>query len=66
MKEKARQEEILEEFLVREINNIPEYIYSINILSKDQGKPECMEAKEKELENLFNFGTFEEVKDKGQ
>ena len=39
-------------------------IYSI--LAKYHRRPECIEAKEKEVENLLNFGIFDKVKDEGQ
>ena len=55
MKAKARWEEMVEGLLVQDINNELDDIYSISILAKDHGKPECKEAKEKEIENLMNF-----------
>ena len=38
----------------------------VEVLVKDHGKPEVIEAKATEIKNLESFGTFEEVKDVGQ
>merc|ERR1711867_97680 len=41
-------------------------IYSVEVPVKDHGKPDIVEAKNKEIENLKLYETFEEVKDEGQ
>ena len=41
-------------------------IYVVEVPTKDHGRPDVIEAKEKELQNLVNFDTFEEVTDSGQ
>merc|ERR1712115_157367 len=41
-------------------------IYSVEVPVKDHGKPEIVEAKNKEIENLKFYETFEEVRDEGQ
>ena len=38
----------------------------MDILAKDHGRPDCIQAKNAEIENLLNFGTFSEVEDTGQ
>merc|ERR1712120_42981 len=41
-------------------------IYSVEVPVKDHGKPEIVEAKNKEIENLKFYETYEEVRDEGQ
>ena len=41
-------------------------IYSVEVPLKDHEKPEIVEAKNKEMENLRLYETFERVKDEGQ
>ena len=38
----------------------------VEVARKDHGKEEVVKAKEKEIENLEHYGTFEEVEDRGQ
>ena len=40
--------------------------YTVEIPAKDQNTAEVMEAKQKELQNLFKYDVFEEVDDIGQ
>merc|ERR1712236_51225 len=41
-------------------------IFSLEFPVKDHGKPEIVEAKNNEIENLKTYETFEEVMDEGQ
>merc|ERR1712089_60158 len=41
-------------------------IFSLEVPVKDHGKPEIVEAKNNEIENLKHYKTFEEVIDEGQ
>ena len=41
-------------------------IYVVEVPVKKHGKPEIIEAKGKEVENLETYETFEEVEDEGQ
>ena len=41
-------------------------IFVVEVPVKEHGKPEVIEAKEKEIENLETYETFEEVDDIGQ
>ena len=41
-------------------------IYSVEVPIKDHGKPEIVAAKNKEIENLKFYETYEEVRDEGQ
>merc|ERR1711905_84046 len=41
-------------------------IYVVEVPKRDHGKPEVIEAKEREVNNLKYFDTFEEVSDEGQ
>ena len=41
-------------------------IFVVELPVKEYGKPEVIEAKEKEIENLETYETFEEVDDIGQ
>merc|ERR1712089_84979 len=41
-------------------------IFSLEVPVKDHGKPEIVEAKNNEIENLKHYETFEEVVDEGQ
>merc|ERR1712240_149792 len=41
-------------------------IFSLEVPVKEYGKPEIIEAKKSEIENLKTYETFEEVKDEGQ
>ena len=41
-------------------------IYNVEVPRKEHGRPEVIEAKKKEFENLQNYETFEEVSDEGQ
>merc|ERR1712240_565638 len=41
-------------------------IYVVEVLVRDHGKPEVIEAKEKEIQNLETYEKFEEVDDIGQ
>ena len=41
-------------------------IYGVEVPVKDHRKPEVIEAKEKEIQNLETYEIFEEVDDKGQ
>ena len=41
-------------------------IYVVEVPMKEHGKAEVIEAKEKEIENLKTYETFEEVDDEGQ
>merc|ERR1711954_371946 len=41
-------------------------IYSVEVPVKDHGKPEIVAAKNKEIENLKFYETYEEVRDEGQ
>ena len=49
-----------------EINPLIENVMVVEIPTKQHGRPECVAAKEAELQNLLNFETFEEVEDIGQ
>ena len=44
----------------------PFTIYVVEVPSKDHNTPEVIEAKEKEIKNLKDFDTFEEIEDEGQ
>ena len=44
----------------------PFTIYVVEVPKKEHGTPEVVEAKEKEIRNLKDFDTFEEVEDEGQ
>ena len=48
------------------MDTLVENILVVEIPTKEHGRPDCVEAKASELENLLNFDTFEEVKDDGQ
>merc|ERR1712002_1354073 len=41
-------------------------VYVVEVPVRDHGKPEVMEAKEKEIQNLETYETFEEIEDKGR
>ena len=41
-------------------------IHTVEVLVKEHKRPEVIEAKEKEIENLEKYGVFEEVEDNGQ
>merc|ERR1712240_381469 len=41
-------------------------IFSLEVPVKEYGKPEIIEAKKSEIENLKTYETFEEVRDEGQ
>ena len=41
-------------------------IYVVEVPVREHGKTEVIEAKEKEIENLKTYETFEEVDDEGQ
>ena len=41
-------------------------VYVVEVPVRDHGKPEVREAKEKEIQNLETYETFEAVEDKGQ
>ena len=41
-------------------------VYTVEIPTKDQNMAEVMEAKEKELQNLFKYDVFKEIEDWGQ
>ena len=41
-------------------------IFSVEVPVKEHGKPEIVEAKNNEIENLKTYETFEEVMDEGQ
>ena len=41
-------------------------IYTVEVLVKEHKRPEVIEAKEKEIENLEKYGVFEEVEDNEQ
>ena len=41
-------------------------IYVVEVPKKDHGKKEVIEAKEREVSNLKDFDTFEEVAEEGQ
>ena len=43
-----------------------ENVMVVEIPVKEHGRPECIEAKEAEIQNLLNFDTFDEVDDVGQ
>ena len=38
----------------------------VEIIRKDHWKPEVIEAKAREIENLEKYGTFKEIEDRGQ
>ena len=40
-------------------------IYTVEVLVREHKKPEVIEAKQKEIENLEKYGVFEEVEDEG-
>ena len=46
---------------ISEVDNVEEVVYAINVPSKEHGRSECIEAKEDEINNILNFGTFTEV-----
>ena len=46
--------------------NEEEVIYVVELPVKEHGRPEVIEAKEKEIENLKKYEVFEKVKDEGQ
>ena len=41
-------------------------VFVVEVAQKDHMREEVITAKEKEIENLENYGTFEEVEDTGQ
>ena len=41
-------------------------IYTVEVPVKEHKKPEVIEAKQREIENLEKYGVFEEVMDEGQ
>ena len=41
-------------------------IYTVEVPVREHKKPEVIEAKQKEIENLEKYGVFEEVEDEGQ
>ena len=41
-------------------------IFTVEALVREHKKPEVIEAKQKEIENLEKYGVFEEVEDEGQ
>ena len=41
-------------------------IYAVEVPVKEHKRKEVLEAKEKEIQNLFNYKVFEEVEDNGQ
>ena len=41
-------------------------IYTVEVAVQEHKKPEVIEAKQKEIENLEKYGVFEEVEDEGQ
>ena len=41
-------------------------IYIVEVPVTEHKKPEVIEAKQKEIENLEKYGVFEEVEDEGQ
>ena len=41
-------------------------IYTVEVPVREHKKPEVIEAKAKEIENLKKYGVFEEVEDEGQ
>ena len=41
-------------------------VYAVEVLVKEHKRKEVLEAKEKEIQNLFNYNVFEEVEDNGQ
>ena len=41
-------------------------IYTVEVPVREHKKPEVIEAKNKEIENLEKYGVFEEVEDEGQ
>ena len=41
-------------------------IYTVEVPVREHKKPEVIEAKQKEIENLEKYGVFQEVKDEGQ
>ena len=41
-------------------------VYAVEVPRAEHKKEEVIEAKEKELENMFNYEVFEEVEDEGQ
>ena len=41
-------------------------MYVVEVPVREHGKPEIIEAKKREIENLETYETFEEVDDEGQ
>ena len=41
-------------------------IYTVEVLVKEHKKPEVIEAKQREIENLEKYGVFEEIENEGQ
>ena len=41
-------------------------IYIVEVPVREHGKPEVIEAKDKEIKNLETYETFEEIDDEGQ
>ena len=41
-------------------------IYTVEVPVREHKKPQVIEAKQKEIDNLENYGVFEEVEDEGQ
>ena len=41
-------------------------IFTVEVPVREHGKPEIVEAKENEIQNLKTYETFEEIKDEGQ
>ena len=41
-------------------------VYAVEVPAAEHKKPEVMEAKDRELENLAKYDVFEEVEDAGQ
>ena len=67
----SKNEEFEENFYIKQLEHesldtLVENILVVEIPTREHGRPDCIEAKSSEMENLLNFETFEEVKDNGQ
>ena len=70
-KKMSKNEEFEENFYITQLDHecldtLVENILVVEIPTKEHGRPDCVEAKSSELQNLLNFETFDEVKDEGQ
>ena len=68
-KENEARKDVIRAFWITKQNSKcfdPFTIYVVEVPSKDHNTPEVIDAKEKEIKNLKDFDTFEEIEDEGQ